>query len=188
MKYTKLLLVLSVLLFFYACKKDEIDDPTKEQQEETFENSVTPEDEENEENGNQQQPILTMEEKILEMVNSLRESGCNCGSTTYPPVPELSLNDNLIQAAKIHSDDMHDNDFFSHQGSDGSSVGTRVQSAGYSWKSVGENIAFGQSTAQQVMNAWLNSAGHCANIMNASRDEMGIARKGNYWTQVFAKD
>ena len=123
---------------------------------------------------------------ILDMVNQVRRSGCKCGDTDMPPVGELTWNDLLAQAAYWHSEDMKTNDFFDHAGSDKSKAGDRIKSAGYDWFAYGENIALGQPTETVVMNSWLQSEGHCKNIMNANFKEMGIGRVDNYWTQEFA--
>jgi uncharacterized protein YkwD len=68
----------------------------------------------------------------------------------------------------------------------------RASQAGYRWKLVGENIAAGQPTPEQVVEEWLESPGHCANIMDPAYAEMGVAsayegrsEKGVYWSQVF---
>ena len=95
-------------------------------------------------------------------------------------------------AALGHSDDMQQRNFFSHTGSNGSNPGDRLTSAGYNWRTYGENIAAGQSTVQSVVSGWMNSPGHCANIMNASFREIAVAcvkgtggsTYGTYWTMV----
>ncbi len=98
----------------------------------------------------------------------------------------------LSRAALVHSQDMAKKDFFEHKGSDGSTVGIRTARVGYVWRTVGENIAIGPQTAEIVVQGWIDSPGHCANIMSPAFTEMGIAfvvdRKseaGIYWTQVF---
>ena len=81
------------------------------------------------------------------------------------------------------------NNFFSHTGSNGSSVGDRVTAEGYNWTNVGENIASGQTTPEAALESWLNSPGHCANIMNPDFTELGAgieSPNGTLWTQVFA--
>merc|ERR1712226_658322 len=99
--------------------------------------------------------------------------------------PALCYNDKLIAAALTHSQDMADNNFFSHTGSDGSSAGDRATRAGYAWNGIAENIATGQTTVEQVMDAWMNSSGHKANILNPAYEHFGVARVNNLWTQVF---
>jgi uncharacterized protein YkwD len=110
-----------------------------------------------------------------------------------PAVAQLSWSCQLQNAAQAHSSDMAKNNFFSHTGSDGLSVSDRVTASGYSWRSVGENIAAGQTTITRVMTGWLDSPGHCRNIMSSSFTEFGSALVTNtvsdyslYWTQVFA--
>lgn len=77
----------------------------------------------------------------------------------------------------------------SHTGPDGSTMTSRVEAAGYSWSNLGENIARGQADPDAVMNAWMNSPGHRANILNCAFKEIGIGvHKGDggpWWTQDF---
>lgn len=122
---------------------------------------------------------------LLELVNNVRTSGCTCGATVMPPVAKLAWNDQLAKAGYDHSVDMKTNNYFSHTGLDGSDPGQRITAAGYTWHSYGENIANGFANEQDVMNGWLNSEGHCKNIMNAGFKDMGAGRSDGYWTQVF---
>jgi len=124
-------------------------------------------------------------EVLLQLVNDVRKAGCKCGSTAMPPVAAITWDDRLATAAYYHSKDMNDKNYFDHTGQDGSSPGERITAAGYKWRSYGENIARGQADEQAVMNSWLKSEGHCKNIMDAGFKEMGVARVGAYWTQVF---
>lgn len=122
---------------------------------------------------------------ILDMVNNVRAKGCTCGTTAMPAVPTLTWNDLLARAAFDHSDDMKVNNYFSHTSGESTTAGDRIRLAGYDWRAYGENIALGQTTEQIVMSSWLNSEGHCKNVMNKNFKEMGVGRSGNYWTQVF---
>ena len=123
---------------------------------------------------------------MLKIVNDVRATGCTCGTTTMPPVVPLSWNDVLAAAALAHSLDMNATGDFSHNSSDGTSFSARITAAGYTnWRSLGENIAYGYTTEQAVFNGWLQSEGHCKNMMNASFKEMGAAKAGTYWTQDF---
>ena len=108
----------------------------------------------------------------------------------------LKLNDRLLDAAQDHSNDMAQDDFFSHTGADGSTVGDRVRASGYQYSTAGENIAAGQTTAAQVVEGWMNSPGHRANILNPNYTEIGVGYEylqndtgsvnyNHYWTQVF---
>jgi uncharacterized protein YkwD len=123
--------------------------------------------------------------KLLELVNAVRKTGCNCGNTTMPPVAVITWNDKLAKAAYDHSADMKTNDYFSHTNLSGLGPGQRITAAGYTWKTMGENIAMGYSSEQAVISAWLSSEGHCKNIMSGSFKEMGAGRQDTYWTQVF---
>jgi uncharacterized protein YkwD len=112
---------------------------------------------------------------LLVRVNAARATARMCGSKNYPAVAALAWNTKLEAAARAHNQDMLDHDFFDHPGSDGSSPGDRMKTQGYKFSTWGENIAWGQSTSQIVMDAWLKSAGHCENIMNANFTEIGVA-------------
>lgn len=123
---------------------------------------------------------------LLQMVNEVRSKGCQCGDTWYPAAPALTWNIQLEQAALVHSSDMHSNQYFSHASKDGRKAGDRIDGAGYKWRTYGENIAFGYRSERDVVKGWILSPGHCKNIMNKAYKEMGVARVGDYWTQVFA--
>jgi uncharacterized protein YkwD len=125
--------------------------------------------------------------KLLTLVNKARQSGQKCGSKWYEPVGKLKWDDQLEEAAKQHSVDMFENNFFSHKGSNGMFVDDRLYTEHYFWKACGENVAYGALYEDEVMKEWLKSAGHCANIMNPAFTEMGAWITGLYWTQVFAK-
>lgn len=115
---------------------------------------------------------------ILRLVNTERgKAGCQ----------PLTLNATLTKAAQANSDDMAAQRNMSHTGSDGSSPGDRITRAGYTWSSYGENVAYGYTTADQVMAGWMSSPGHRANILNCSFKEIGVglAQPGSYWTQDF---
>ncbi len=109
-------------------------------------------------------------------------------------LPPLRRSDDLTIAARAHNQDMIDNDFFSHTGSDGSSPPVRACREGYQpygWGDcyVGENIAAGYSTPASVVTGWMNSQGHKDNILNAKYREIGLGHStggswGNYWTMA----
>ena len=124
---------------------------------------------------------------FLVEINFYRSSGCKCGNTNMPPVPLLKWNDLLEEAATRHTNDMSNNNHFDHQGTDGSSSSQRVSDTGYNWRAVGENIAFGYTSISSVVAAWIDSEGHCKNIMNEAFTEMGVSEKNNYWTQSLAR-
>lgn len=129
------------------------------------------------------------ESTLLDLINEAR---ANQG------LPAYSLSSHLRSAARSHSADMACNDYLSHTGSDGSSVGERVSAEGYDWSWVGENIfatsSSSSSAPQQAFDWWMNSTGHKANILNVNFTEIGIgymyradSTYGSYFTAVFAR-
>ena len=139
------------------------------------------------------QCMNTSDKQMLTLVNNARAVARLCGDTQYAAVPALAWHCNLELAAQGHSTSMADNDYFSHTGLDGSSPGDRITAAGYSWRAYGENIAAGYGSQEAAMAAWLNSPGHCVNIMSGNVTELGAAVAENaasqyriYWTQNFA--
>jgi uncharacterized protein YkwD len=133
---------------------------------------------------------------MLDLINDARASARNCGDTFFPAAPPLNWDDRVAAAALGHSTDMAKTNFFAHVGSDGSDTGDRLMNEGYDPMLWGENIAVGYDNAAQVMNAWLDSPGHCANIMDASYEDAGVGIgkgkfKGNtatYWTLDLAAE
>ena len=129
---------------------------------------------------------------VLGLVNEARRRGGVCGTQRFAPAAPLAWNDGLAAAALAHSSDMAQHDYFDHRDRRGASVAERARQHGYPWRAVGENIAAGQGSAQQVVAGWLASPGHCANILSPDFREMGTAYALNpkaaleiYWTQVF---
>jgi uncharacterized protein YkwD len=132
--------------------------------------------------------------QVLKLVNAARAKGRRCGDTYYQAAAPLEWNSKLGAAALAHSRDMAERNYFGHEGSNGSTVGTRARDEGYLWRSVGENVATGRAMPGPVVEGWLSSPGHCANIMNGTFTEMGAAYAVNsksdtviYWTQVFGR-
>ena len=129
---------------------------------------------------------------FLNAINAVRAVGRNCGSTTYPAAPALQWNAKLETAALLHSQDMANQNYFSHTGKNGSQPWDRMTTAGYAWRAAAENIAAGQPDLSAVMDGWVKSPGHCANLMSAAYTEVGMAKATNsssayriYWTQNF---
>ncbi|MGW1810438.1 sigma-70 family RNA polymerase sigma factor [Streptomyces sp. NPDC002078] len=118
--------------------------------------------------------------EVVALVNKER-AGVGCGPLTEDP--------QLQQAAQGHSDDMATRHFFDHTNPDGVDPGQRITAAGYHWATYGENIAQGQQTAAAVMESWMNSPGHRANILNCSFKDIGVGvhkgAGGPWWTQDF---
>lgn len=137
--------------------------------------------------------LTDYQKTMLEQINKARAVARSCGATHFEPAPALTYSCEIQPAAINHSVDMATNNFFSHTGSDGLRVSHRVTDTGYEWAVVGENIAAGFSSVPEVMEGWLNSEGHCKNIMDPRFEHFAVARVNtnqadydNYWTQVFA--
>lgn len=131
--------------------------------------------------------------EVLELVNAARAEARVCGKRRFKPAPPLAWDPRLADAARVHSLGMARTSEFNHAGADGSRAGDRALRQGYRWRRIGENIAAGQGSAQQAVSAWLQSPGHCANIMEPRFAEMGAAYVVEpesdariYWTQVLA--
>ena len=85
--------------------------------------------------------------------------------------------------------------YFAHDSKDGRTFSQRISATGYAWSTAGENIAAGYSSVDAVMDGWIQSAGHCANLMNANFSEIGVAcvpgtsstTYSNYWTMDLAR-
>ena len=131
------------------------------------------------------------DQRILELVNIER---VNEG------LDPLSIDIQLDQAANFHNDEMVRADMMSHQLPGEANLGDRVTATGYDWTRVGENVAAGYTTPEAVVEGWMNSPGHRANILNPEFKHIGIGYENApddnnalndfdiYWTQVFATD
>ena len=136
----------------------------------------------------------TISARMLKLVNEARSTARRCGSESMPPAPPLKLEARLSQAALGHSRDMAGRGSMSHAGTDGSTPAVRATRAGYAWRNVAENVAAGQTTPDAALQSWLDSPGHCVNLMGASYSDMGIAffvdrdsTEGIYWTQMLGR-
>lgn len=131
-----------------------------------------------------------LEAEIVVIVNRYRAEGANCGGQQMPPAGPLTMDPNLQCAARVHTMDMAERDFFDHDNPDGNGPDDRMEAAGYDGRGWGENIAAGNSTAEETMEQWMNSPGHCRNIMNDDFTLIGVGYYpgGEYrhlWTQTF---
>ncbi len=99
----------------------------------------------------------------------------------------MTTDANLGLAARDHSVDMTTHNYFSHTGRDGRMPDQRVRDSGYGGRYMGENIARGHGSPQAVVNAWMESTGHCNNIMRAESRDVGIGYASNYWTADFGR-
>lgn len=122
--------------------------------------------------------ISEYEREVIRLVNEIR---------AQHGIGELKADENLSRVARIKSQDMKDNNYFSHTSPTYGSPFEMMKSFGISYKTAGENIARGYMTPQAVVDGWMNSEGHRANILNASFNTIGVGyvAEGNYWTQMF---
>jgi uncharacterized protein YkwD len=126
--------------------------------------------------------VTAYEAQVLTLVNQERaKAGCAA----------LTRDSKLASAARAHSADMAAKGYFDHTTPSGVTAAQRITNAGYRWSSMGENIAEGQRTPAEVMQAWMNSSGHRANILNCGFRNIGVGLAYNsshtpFWTQDFA--
>ena len=112
--------------------------------------------------------------EVLSELNRMRSEPRSCGDRDFPAAPPLTLDSALNNAAYLHSQDMAINGYFAHVSLDGRTPAERVTAAGYEWWTTGENIAAGYSDAGHVVAGWMESPGHCGNIMNPNFEDLGV--------------
>jgi len=125
----------------------------------------------------------------LRLVNAHRAAGASCRTRgIFPAAAAVRWDDRLTAAAAGHAQDMAENDYFAHESREGSTPAQRVSAEGYAWRTVGENIAAGQRSVSEVVDGWMASDGHCANMMSPAFRDIGMAcasdstsRYGRYW-------
>lgn len=122
--------------------------------------------------------VTNVESQVVKLVNEIR---ANYG------LSPLTQNWQLSRVARYKSQDMADNNYFSHTSPTYGTPFQMMKQFGITYRSAGENIAQGYSTAQAVVNAWMNSPGHRANILNSSYTQIGVGyvSDGHHWTQMF---
>jgi uncharacterized protein YkwD len=135
----------------------------------------------------------TISRRVLELTNVARSHARRCGSEAFPAAPALVMApSSLERAAAEHSQDMANHNYMDHTGRDGSTPADRVTRTGYKWKTIGENLASGILTPEEVVSGWVGSPHHCENLMSGRFTQMAVAfavntssSGGIYWTQVF---
>lgn len=122
--------------------------------------------------------VSSYEKEVVRLVNLER---------TSRGLKALEQDWQLTRVARYKSEDMKDNSYFSHTSPTYGSPFNMMKNFGISYRTAGENIARGQKTSAAVVNAWMNSSGHRANILNSSFTHIGVGyvASGNYWTQMF---
>lgn len=128
-------------------------------------------------------PLKSLEDQVLTLVNKERAAR---------GLAPLKMNWEVQRCARLKSQDMINKGYFSHTSPTYGSPFNMMENFGIHFSAAGENIAYGQTSAQQVMNAWMNSSGHRANILSPIYTQIGVgaAKKSNgtlYWTQMFIK-
>lgn len=122
--------------------------------------------------------VLAFENEVIRLVNEQRAKN---------GLRPLTANWELSRVARYKSQDMVDNRYFSHTSPTYGTPFQMIKAFGLTYRTAGENIAYGQQTPLAVVNAWMNSSGHRANILNASYTQIGVGyvAAGHYWTQMF---
>ena len=122
--------------------------------------------------------VLSYEKEVVRLVNEIR---------VQKGLKELTYNWELSRVARFKSQDMKDNGYFSHTSPVYGTPFQMMKNFGITYRSAGENIARGQKSPQAVVDAWMNSSGHRANILSTSFTQIGVGyvAQGNYWTQMF---
>jgi len=127
-------------------------------------------------------PAPSAQQQVVDLTNARRAAA---------GLPALTVDGRLSNAAQDHSNDQAARDRMSHTGSNGSNAGQRITNAGYRWASYGENVAAGYSSATAVMDGWMGSSGHRANILGQFTNVgVGLAYAADgtpYWTMVVAR-
>lgn len=139
-------------------------------------------------------PPAGIRDEVLSRINQIRAAGATCGTDRYGAAPALTWNTVLLQAAAAHTADMASKNYFAHNSQDGRTAAQRLLAAGYSYSSMGENIAAGQASVESVMNGWLNSPGHCKNLLNPVFRDVAVActasstaKYGFYWAMELGR-
>jgi uncharacterized protein YkwD len=134
----------------------------------------------------------SFENEVLRETNVRRGMGANCGGQQFPPAAALAPHPALTRSARGHSQDMAVRGYFDHRSPEGHGPMHRAQAAGFQGGFVGENIAAGHRTAREVVQGWMDSPGHCLNVMEPRYRFLGVGyyfraadRFGHYWTQNF---
>lgn len=127
---------------------------------------------------NANQSVSEFEKQVVDLTNAERQKA---------GLKPLQIHTQLMNVAEAKSADMAKNNYFSHNSPTYGSPFDQIKAAGISYRAAGENIAQGQRTPAQVVQAWMDSPGHRANILNANFTHIGVGyvADGNYWTQQF---
>lgn len=133
-------------------------------------------------------------DRVLDLVNAARASARRCGAALLPAVPPLTRNATLERVAQEYAQDMATFSYMDHTGRDGSAPHERITRSGYRWSETGENLAKGMPAPDAVVDGWLRSPEHCANLMDPAYTQVGVgfavnprSDAGTYWALEFGR-
>jgi uncharacterized protein YkwD len=137
----------------------------------------------------------TFPDRVVEALNAARAVPRSCGGTAFPAAGPLRWQAQTEQAALAQAQYLQQNNLFTHTGANGSSVGDRLTATGYTWQSVGENLAAGYTDFAAVLQGWIDSPGHCVNVMNGNYVDVGVVlvqgtssnTYRTYWAMVLGR-
>ena len=133
-------------------------------------------------------------QEALHRINAARAAGQRCGLRSMPPAPPLRWDETLQTVAARHSRDMAVRNYFDHKSPEGRTVSERVSGTPYKFGIVGENLAGGDPSVASVVQGWIESPGHCVNMMDPRFAEVAVACVGHngsdwgtYWTMILGR-
>jgi len=133
-------------------------------------------------------------QEALRRINAARAKGLRCGWRAMPAAPPLRWDGTLQSVAARHSRDMAVRNYFDHKSPDGRTVSERVKASPYKFRLVGENLAGGDANVASAIQGWIDSPGHCVNLMDARFVDVAVAcvgdrrsQWGTYWTMVLGR-
>ena len=134
--------------------------------------------------------VAALEQQVIRLVNLVRAEGAMCGGQRVDPVAPVRFSPDLACAARSYSEERAESGFFSHTDLQGRRAVARVRRAGFSAKSVGENLAWGQRTPEDAVRIWMDSPGHCRNLMGPHYRFTGVGVRAGaggklFWSQLF---
>jgi uncharacterized protein YkwD len=121
------------------------------------------------------------------MVNQVRSQARSCGGVAVAAAPALVWDARLEDAAQVQSSYQQQIRTMTHTGAGGSDGGQRITTAGFTWSAWGENVGWNYPNAAAMLQGWVNSPGHCLNLMEPAFTHLGWARVGAYDTMNLAR-
>ena len=185
--------MLSMVMLMLACGNDEKSEDTEPTQEELDDLQAEACHADIENWPEEWKPF---EERVVDLVNQRRAQGADCGQYgTFEATEPVVMEPNLRCSARYHSKWMGENEVYDHAspgGGMGEDPWERMESTDFAGFAIGENVAFGYPSPDQVVDGWMSSDGHCSNIMNPDANVLGVgyafvesSSYGYMWTQNF---